>query len=214
MHKDIKVISFDLDGVLYDGRSASAHIASFLGLGDGYKALFARMATEDHSFEELIQLGTDIWKGVVIDDEMKGQVLKLPLMKGTEETLKALKEAGYIVGCISSGVSQFFMDPLARRLELDFSYSNILGETDGAHDGTYSFAMGGAQKAETALRLLKDRNLSTKNLASVGNGENDIPLFSISELSIAFNPLTELVSEAATVTVNSKSLDAILEYFV
>jgi len=214
MHKDIKVISFDLDGVLYDGRSAAAHLASFLGIGDRYKELFARMATEELGFEELIQLGTDIWKGVVIDDEMKGQVMKLPLMQGTEDTLRALRETGYILGCISSGVSQFFMDPLAKRLELDFSYSNILGETDGAHDGTYSFAMGGAQKAETALRILKERNLSTKNLASVGNGENDIPLFEISELSIAFNPLTELVSEAASVTVRSESLDSILEYFI
>ena len=214
MHKDIKIISFDLYGVLYDGNNAAVHLASFLGLEDGYRKLLARMETEDLSLEELIQLGTNIWKGVPTDETLPSLVMKLPLMKGTEETIKVLKDAGYILGCISSGVSQFLMDPLADRLGFDFSFSNILGETDGVHDGTYSFIMGGPEKAETALKVLKERNLSTKNLASIGNGLNDIALFEISEFSIAFNPVHEDVSKAASVVVHSKNLESILEHFI
>ena len=140
--------------------------------------------------------------------------MDLPLMKGAEDTIQALRNTGYIVGCISSGVSQFFMNPLTKRLGLDFSYSNILGETNDIHDGTISLMMDGPQKAKTALQELKQRNLSTKNLASIGNGYNDISLFQISEFSIAFNPEGEEVSGAATVTVHSKNLESILEYFI
>ena len=106
------------------------------------------------------------------------------------------------------------MEPLVERLSLDFAFSNILGVSDGTHSGEIEYAMGGPQKAETALRILKGKELGTKNLASVGNGENDIHLFGVSGFSIAFNPVSDIVSEAATVTVHSKNLESILEYFV
>lgn len=214
MHKDIKIIAFDLDGVLYDGPSAAFHLAQQVGLGQKYHELFARMATEDLSFYDSLRLGAKIWEGIAFGGEYRDLVMKLPLMKGAEETIEALKSSGYHIGCISSGVSQFFMEPLMERLNLDFAFSNILGISDGTHSGEIEYAMGGPQKAETALRVLKGKELSTKNLASIGDGENDIHLFGVSGFSIAFNPESEAVSGAATVTVHSKNLESILEYFV
>lgn len=214
MHKEIKIIAFDLDGVLFDGPSAAFYIAQQVGLGEKYQELFSRIGKEKLPIEESIRLGSKIWEGVQIDGNYDHLVMELPLMKGTEETIRALKEAGYLVGCISSGVSQFFMKPLTKRLGLDFAHSNILGTSDGAHSGTVEYIMGGPQKAETALRVLQERELSTKNLASIGDGTNDIDLFGVSAFSIAFNPENEDVSEAATITVHSKNLESILEYFV
>ena len=214
MHKEIKIIAFDLDGVLFDGPSAAFHIAQQVGLGEKYQELFSRIGKEKLPVEESIRLGSKIWEGVQIDDNYDHLVMKLPLMKGVEETIRALKEAGYLVGCISSGVSQFFMEPLTKRLDLDFAHSNILGTLDGAHSGSVEYAMGGPQKAETALRILQERELSTKNLASIGNGKNDIDLFGVSAFSIAFNPENENVSGAATITLHSKNLELILEHFI
>lgn len=214
MHKEIKIIVFDLDGVLYDGQSAAFHLARQVGLGQKYQDLFMRIAREQLSFQQSVRLGAEIWKGVEFGGKYKQLVFELPLMEGAEETLDVLKTTGYQVGCISSGVSQFFMEPLAERLNLDFAYSNILGTSDGKHSGVVEYAMGGPQKAETALRILEKRNLSTKNLASIGDGTNDIDLFGVSAFSIAFNPENEEVSEAATIAVHSKNLESILEYFV
>ncbi|MHA1575840.1 MAG: HAD family hydrolase [Candidatus Thorarchaeota archaeon] len=214
MHKDIKIITFDLDGVLYDGVSAAFHLAQQVGLGQKYQELFMRMAKENLSFDDSLQLGADIWKGIEFGGEYRQLVLDLPLMEGAEETLDILKKTGYQVGCISSGVSQFFMKPLTERLNLDFAHSNILGISGNTHSGAIKYAMGGPQKAETALKILEERGLSTKNFAGVGNGENDIELFGVSAFSIAFNPVSESVSGAASVTVHSKNLESILEYFV
>lgn len=214
MHKEIKIIAFDLDGVLYDGVSAAFHLAQQVGLGQKYQELFVRMATEALSFDDSLRLGAKIWEGIAFGGEYRQLVMELPLMKGTEETIAALKEAGYQVGCISSGVSQFFMEPLTERLNLDFAYSNILGVKNGTHSGEIEYAMGGPQKAETVLKILKEKELSTQNLASIGDGENDIHLFGVSAFSIAFNPESEAVSGAATITIHSKNLESILEYFV
>ena len=214
MHKDIKIIAFDLDGVLFDGSSAAFYIAQQVGLGEKYQELFIRISKERLPIEESIRLGSKIWKGVQIDRNYDHLVMELPLMKGTEETIGALKGAGYLVGCISSGVSQFFMEPLTKRLNLDFAHSNILGTSNGAHSGSVKYSMGGPQKAETALRILQERDLSTKNLASIGDGMNDIDLFGVSSFSIAFNPENEDVSEAATIAIHSKNLESILEHFI
>ncbi|TFH08971.1 MAG: HAD family hydrolase [Candidatus Thorarchaeota archaeon] len=214
MHKEIKVIAFDLDGVLYDGPSAAFHLAQQVGLGKKYQELFMRMATENLTFEESVRQGAMIWEGVEFVGEYRQLVKELPLREESEETLDVLKAAGYQIGCISSGVSQFFMEPFAEKLNLDFAHSNILGMSNGKHSGTIEYAMGGHQKAETALRILQERNLSTKNFASIGDGTNDIDLFGVSAFSIAFNPENEEVSGAATATIHSKNLDSILEYFI
>jgi phosphoserine phosphatase len=213
MRGNIRVISFDLDGVLYDGPSAAFPLAKQLGLGEKFMEVYTRVAKKRSRFEDSIIEGCKIWKGVATNGAYNHLVNEIPLRTGAEETIHKLKEAGYIVGCISSGVSQFFMDPFSKRLGLDFAYSNILGEVRGAHNGEVEYIMGGPQKAETALKILREKGLEGKHFASIGDGTNDIDLFNVSGYSIAFNPENEEVSGAASVTVHSKDLRSILEYF-
>ncbi len=213
MNSEIKVISLDLDGVLFEGTSASFVIAQQLGLKDQYLALFQRMAQEEMSLREIANEGAKIWKGIPIDATYHLLVRRLPLIEGANETISQLKEWGYEVGCISSGVSQFFMEPLARRLNLDFAYSNILGSDGQVHDGTIQFILAGPEKVTTIWQYLQIKGHPQGAIASVGNGLNDIDLFKVSAFSIAFNPVDQIVSDAASVTVDSKDLRNILPYF-
>jgi phosphoserine phosphatase len=213
MRRNIRVITFDLDGVLYDGPSAAFPLAKQIGLGEKFMEVYTRVAEERGKFEDSIIEGCKIWEGVATNGVYNHLVNEIPLRTGTQETIDMLKESGYIIGCISSGVSQFFMAPFSKRLGLDFAYSNILGEDRGTHNGEVEYIMGGLQKAETALKLLREKGLEGKHLASIGDGTNDIELFKISGYSIAFNPANEEVSGAASVTVHSKDLRAILDFF-
>lgn len=213
MTLEIKVISLDLDGVLFDGSSAAYVVAKQVGLAEQYEALFQKMTQEKMSLKQSVIEGTRIWKGITIDRSYHSNVNSLPLMEGAEDAVNTLKSWDYEVGCISSGVSQFFMGPLIERLDLDFGFTNILGSKNGAHDGTVKFIMGGAEKAETILKYANQNGHSRKSIASVGNGLNDIELFNISSFSIAFNPVDKSVSDAASVTVSSKDLRSILPYF-
>lgn len=213
MNSNIKVISLDLDGVLFDGSSAAFVIAQQVGLQDQYMALFKKMAEENMSLRDSVIEGTKIWKGLPIDATYHYLIKRLPLMEGAEETVATLQDWGYEVGCISSGVSQFFMEPLTRRLKLDFAYSNVLGSENELHDGTVQYIMGGPEKATTIWQYIQLRGHPLESIASVGNGMNDIDLFKVSNFSIAFNPVDQRVSEAASVTVESKDLRAILPHF-
>jgi phosphoserine phosphatase len=213
MINGIRVISLDLDGVLFDGPSAAFPIAQRLGLGQKFLAVYTQLAKEGRRFEDSIIEGSKIWKGIATEGAYNHLVIELPLRVGAQETVNVLKEKGYFVGCISSGVSQFFMAPFSERLNLDFAFSNILGEEEGAHSGEAEYIMGGPQKVETALNFLKEKGFEAKNLASIGDGANDIDLFNISGFSIAFNPEKKKVIDAASITIRSKDLRSILEYF-
>ncbi len=209
----IKVVVFDLDGVLFDGPSAVYPLAKQLGLENAFLGAIAKAAREKLTMRESLLLGAKVWTGIPVDGTLDPMVERIPLMEGAEETVTTLKTRGYAVGCVSSGASQFFMKPFSCRLDLDFAYSNVLGEKDGRHDGTVHYVMEGPQKAEMVLQHMNDIGLSSRNLASVGDGENDLDLFKASSFSIAFNPQTERVSRSATVTVHSKDLRALLPYF-
>ena len=213
MTSDIKVISLDLDGVLFDGANASATIGMQIGLKEKYMELLQRVAEEELDIRKSVIEGAKIWKGVPIDASYHYLVKRLPLMDGAEETVATLKKWGYEVGCISSGVSQFFMEPFTRRLQLDFAYSHILGSENEVHDGTVQFIMAGPEKATTIYHYTQIKGHPLQSIASVGNGFNDIDLFKVSAFSIAFNPVDPSVSDAASVTVESKDLRSILPYF-
>lgn len=213
MDKEVHVISFDLDGVLFDGPSAAYPLAKQLGLGQDFMRALQVTKEKRLPFHDAIVEGAKIWKGIAVDGEYDHLVETLPLMKGAEETVQTLRDWGFEVGCITSGVSQFFMTPFIQRLDLDFGYTNILGEKDGSHDGTVELVMDGPMKAVAAKSHLEKKAIPTKFLAAVGDGENDIELFKICAFSIAFNPETEMVSQAATMTIESKDLRDILPYF-
>ncbi len=214
MDPEIKVISFDLDGVLFDGRSATYPVAKAVGLEQEFLRVLNLSSEKKLTLEEAIREGSKIWVGVPADGTLDPHVKELPLRVGTEETISHLKEWGYKVGCISSGVSQFFLRPLTERLDLDFAFSNVLGEEDGKHDGTVSYVMTGPHKADTAKKYLKRVGLVGRNLASIGDGENDIALFRISGFSIAFNPDSDAVSKEASLTIKSNDLRAVLPHFI
>ena len=101
MNSNIKVISFDLDGVLYDGFSASYSISKPLGLSHKYDDLFHKMAQEGLSLREGVIEGGKIWTGIPANGTYDDKVDSLPLMEGAVETVASLKSLGYEVGCIS-----------------------------------------------------------------------------------------------------------------
>ena len=202
-----------MDGVLFDGFSAVFVIAQQIGLKDQYLELIQRAAQEEMTLRDTVTEVAKIWKGIPIDATYHYLVKRLPLMEGAEETVATLQEWGYDVGCISSGVSQFFMEPFARRLNLDFAYSHILGSENEVHDGTVQFIMGGPEKATIIWQYAQIKEHPLDSIASVGNGFNDIDLFNISSFSVAFNPVDKKVSDAASVTIESKDLRSILPHF-
>lgn len=134
---------------------------------------------------------------------------------GFLEGIARLKGSGAAVYILSGGI-----DLLANAL------CGVSG-MDGAHANGIMFDNEGKLTGEGILRVpLRDKGSVLKKLGSngfgpiisVGDSHVDITMFENSDLSIAFRPESDRVSEAADVTITGSDLtpviDVILEYLI
>ena len=195
---------FDVEGVLYD--------AEFL-------PLLAEKVNKENKIWEITKKGIegkiDWVEGLKervnllngIDYNICVQVANsLPIMTGAKEACRALKDAGWKLMAVSGGFT-IITDRLKKELGLDFVYSNELVFNDGKLDGVIVNV--DADKSKSAMIKINEWNEKKENITVVVDGPNDVKLFDISGLGIAFRA-QDLVKDLATVTLDEKDLSKIV----
>jgi phosphoserine phosphatase len=205
----IKLIAFDLDGVLADGGGSWVSVHNALGTRKQAKANSQKYFNGEITFAEWARVDVELWRGVHID-ELKRILYSVPLMKGAPETLRALKKK-YVVGIISGGLS-VLADKIRDDFKLDFSYGNTLLTDDAGRvvgvDNRVDFAGKGAILLEAAEKY----GVKPAECAVVGDYLNDVPMFLEAGLAIAFNPQHEDVVKNADVVIKEKDLSLVLQH--
>ncbi len=195
---------FDVEGVLYD--------AEFL-------PLLAEKVNKENKIWEITKKGIegkiDWVEGLKervnllngIDYDICVQVANsLPIMTGAKEACRALKDAGWKLMAVSGGFT-IITDRLKKELCLDAVYSNELVFHDGNLDGVIVSV--DADKAKAAMIKIREWDEKKENITAVVDGANDVKLFDISGLGIAFRA-QDLVKDLATVTLDEKDLSKIV----
>ena len=195
---------FDVEGVLYD--------AEFL-------PLLAEKVNKENKIWEITKKGIegkiDWVEGLKervnllngIDYDTCVQVANsLPIMTGAREACRALKDAGWKLMAVSGGFT-IITDRLKKELCLDVVYSNELVFHDGKLDGVIVSV--DADKAKVAMIKIREWDEKKENITVVVDGANDVKLFDISGLGIAFRA-QDLVKDLATVTLDEKDLSKIV----
>jgi phosphoserine phosphatase len=208
MRDRIKLVAFDLDGVLVDG--GGSWTAAHNGLGTleasriNGEAYFSGMI----SFEEWAKRDVSLWKGVKIE-KIQEILFRSELMQGIDDTLPVLKKK-YKIAIISGGL-KILADHVKELYDLDYSYGNELLVKKGKVAGIKE-AVDFHGKGKILSQIAKKEGITTKQCAAVGDYLNDIPMFKVAGLSIAFNPKDEAVAQCADAVVNVKDLRGILKY--
>ena len=130
----------------------------------------------------------------------------LPIMTGAREACKTLKDAGWKVMAVSGGFT-IMTDRLKDELNLDHVYTNELLFKDGKLDGVKINV--DSDKAKSARIKIEEWNVTKEEIVVVVDGANDIKLFDISNLGIAYRA-QDLVKELATTTLEEKDLKKII----
>jgi len=195
---------FDVEGVLYDAE---------------YLPLLAEKVNKENKIWEITKKGIegkiDWVEGLKervnllngIDYDICVQVANsLPIMTGAKEACRALKDAGWKLMAVSGGFT-IITDRLKKELCLDAVYSNELIFHDGKLDGVIVSV--DADKAKAAMIKIREWDEKKENITAVVDGANDVKLFDISGLGIAFRA-QDLVKDLATVTLDEKDLSKIV----
>lgn len=131
----------------------------------------------------------------------------LPIMTGAKETCRVLKAAGWKLLAVSGGFT-VMTDRLKEELNLDYVLSNELVFKDGKLDGVKIHVT--SDKAKSARIKIEEWKEKKENIVVTVDGANDITLFDICGLGVAFRA-QDVVKEKADVTIEEKNLTNLID---
>jgi len=131
----------------------------------------------------------------------------LPIMTGAKEACRVLKAAGWKLMAVSGGFT-IMMDRLQKELDLDYVYCNELIFKDGKLDDVKINV--DSDKSKSAKIKIAEWGEEKENIICVVDGANDIKLFDICGLGIAYRA-QDVVKDLATTTLEEKDLSKILD---
>ncbi|MBW9220881.1 phosphoserine phosphatase SerB [Methanothermococcus sp. SCGC AD-155-M21] len=203
------LVLFDLDSTLIEEETID-ELARLAGVEHEVKNITKEAMNGKIDFEESLKRRVALLKGLPTG-EVKGIISRLKLTKGAKETIKELKNRGYVVGVISGGFT-IATDKVKRDLDLDYAYSNELVIKEGKLTGEVKGrVMGPTSKGDILEEIAKKEKIDLKNSFVVGDGANDISMFKKAGFKIAFCA-KEILKRNADISIDKRDLREILKY--
>ena len=210
----IKLVAFDMDGVLVDTKSSWYYLHTYFSTDN--LANIKQYNECQIDYLEFMKRDISLWfkseKKIKLD-RIKVILNTVPIMPGADALFKYLHDKKIQSTIITSG-----LDLLANRLKdiynINFIFANSL-ETDKNNNltGNGIMRVEPREKGEVLQKLMNNLSLGRTEVATVGDGEIDISMFKLSDLSIAFDPITDKVSKFAKIVIKEKDLSKILNFF-
>ena len=199
------LVIFDVEGVLYDEEYLPI-LAEKLNKEDEIWEITKRGIQGKINWEEGLRTRVAALKG--LDEKTCQEVADdLPIMTGAKEACRVLKAAGWKLMAVSGGFT-IMMDRLKKELGLDYVYSNELIFKDGKLDGVKINV--DSDKSKSARIKIAEWGENKDDIVCVVDGANDVKLFDICGLGIAYRA-QDLVKDLATATLEEKDLSKILD---
>ncbi len=157
------------------------------------------------NWEEGLKKRIDLLQGLSYET-CKEVADSLPIMTGAREACSILKSAGWRLLAVSGGFT-IMTERLQKALNLDHVFSNELIFKNGKLDGVTIHV--DSDKSRSAKIKIKEWNEKRENIITVVDGANDIKLFDICGLGVAYRA-QDIVKDKADVILDEKDLSKII----
>lgn len=196
---------FDVEGVLLDAEFLPI-LAEKISKQDEIWDITRKGIEGVINWEEGLKRRIELLKGM--DFQTCKEVSdSLRIMTGAKEACLALKAAGWRLMAVSGGFT-LMTDRLRDELGLDFVFSNELIFKNGKLDGVKINV--DSDKAKSAIIKIKEWKEKKENIVVVVDGANDVKLFDICGLGVAFRA-QDVVKDLASVTLEEKDLSKLID---
>lgn len=185
-------------------------IADFAGTREQVAAVTESAMRGEIDFEESLRARVATLAG--LPEAILQEVFEnVRLSVGALELIHSMHASGGRVGAVSGGFSQI-LDPLAKKLNLDYHRANDLEIVDGKLTGRVSGSVIDRKaKAAALLEWATDFGVQPNQVAAIGDGANDLDMFEVAGLSFAFNA-KPAVREKADVIIDTPDLALVIPH--
>ena len=157
------------------------------------------------NWEDGLKKRVELLKGISYETCME-VADSLPIMTGAKKACSALKQAGWKVMAVSGGFT-IMTERLSKELNLDYVFSNELIFKNDKLNGVKINV--DSDKAKSAKIKINEWNEKKDETVVIVDGANDVKLFDICGLGIAYRA-QDIVKDMATVSLEEKDLSKIL----
>ena len=198
------LVIFDVEGVLYDAEYLPL-LAEKMNKEKEVWEITKKGIQGKIDWEEGLRQRVELLKGLDYKT-CKDVADSMPIMTGAKELCSALKNAGWKLMAVSGGFT-IITDRLKTELGIDHIFTNELVFNDEKLDDVVVNV--NADKSKSAISKITEWDEKKENITVVVDGANDVKLFDISDLGIAFRA-QDLVKDLATVTLEDKDLTKVI----
>ena len=195
---------FDVEGVLYDAEYLPV-LAEKINREKEVWEITKQGIQGKINWEDGLRKRVNLLKGLDIET-CKEVADSLPMMTGAKVACQTLKSAGWKIMAVSGGFT-IMTDRLKKELELDHIFSNELLFKDGKLDGVAINV--DSDKSKSSMIKIEEWNEKRDEIVAIVDGANDIKLFDICGLGIAYRA-QDIVKDLATKTLEEKDLSKII----
>jgi phosphoserine phosphatase len=208
-----KLVMFDMDGTLIDGRSIFVFSEK-----KGFKdKLLRSLQSDKEPYEKSIEIAQFLHGTSSI--ELLEIFRKIPLHNNVEKVAQKLREKNVKTAVVTDSY-QFIADDLKKRLHFDYAFANNLIIEQGIVTGKININNSNLKRCETGViysickglvldQLYTMLNITPAEVIAVGDGVVDIGMIKKAGLGIAYNA-SEQVQKNADIITND--LAVVLDY--
>ena len=179
------LVVFDVDSTLIE-QEVIELLADFAGKRAEVEAVTAKAMAGELDFEGSLRARVLNLEGLpasVIDKALE----QITLTPGAKEAVEYIHSVGGKAGAVSGGFIEL-LEPLAKKLNLDFYRANQLEIIDGVLTGNVIGEIIDKPAKATALReWAQSLKLDISRTVAVGDGANDLDMMAVAGLSVGFN---------------------------
>lgn len=206
--KQCKLLVMDMDSTLISIECID-EIADCLGIKPEVAAITEAAMRGELDFEASLRQRVKLLAGLPVAMLETVYDERLQLNPGAEIMLTGLKQLGIKTALVSGGFT-FFTERLQKRLNLDFSQANVLGEEDGKLTGEVVGDVCGAKaKADFLLARCHELKIKPAQTIAMGDGANDLMMMAEAGISVAYHA-KPMVQQHASTALNYCGLDGVL----
>ena len=201
------LVVFDVDSTLIE-QEVIELLADFAGKRAEVEAVTAKAMAGELDFEGSLRARVVNLEGLpasVIDRALE----QITLTPGAKEAVEYIHSVGGKAGAVSGGFIEL-LEPLAKKLNLDFYRANQLEIIDGVLTGKVIGEIIDKPAKATALREWADSlTLEISRTVAVGDGANDLDMMETAGLSVGFNAKPRVRAKADLVIARNDLTDLI-----
>jgi len=210
----MKLVVFDVDGVVLDIESGFLELAKALGKQEEFKALHE----EYHKRRRYGPWGLDsvakVFAGIEEKKlkEVSREIVSKSLMQGVEDVIAELKRRGYQIAFASSNCTEI-VENIGKRFGAVFTSGNKFEVKRGKITGVWQDKVDRYVKAQRLKEFIQSEGITPQDIFIVGDSVTDVPMAEYGIL-IAFNPKDAEVEQKAKHVIKKKDLREVLKFIL